>query len=91
MNNTRAAHVANAALSAACYGLLGIVTVFAPVAVGVMAALLVAGGRNPWGLAVAIVVTVALVPSWTGVIVTTVWWVKTGVWSWRPVWRRRSL
>lgn len=88
MNGSRAR---DAALSGACYGLLGVVTVLVPVCAGVAAALLVAGGRNPWGLVVAIVVTVAVVPWWTGFIITTVWWVKTAVWSWRPVWRRRSL
>lgn len=89
--NARVAHIGNAALSAVCYGLLGVVTVLVPVCAGVAAALLVTGGRNPWGLVVAIVVTVAVVPWWTGFIVTAVWWVKRGVWSWRPVWRRRSL
>lgn len=71
----------SALLSIICYGLLGVVAILVPTAVACGVAALVGGGA--FGLAAAIAAVVPIAYWWCAFVVTVVWWVKTGVWSWR--------
>lgn len=84
----RLMRAADAGMTAFVSFLAGVLSLLAPIVLGLAAGHLV--GSTVWGLVVAMVVVANATFWWCRMMIAVLWWVKTGEWDWRRTGVRRS-